>query len=341
MLPAMTTPAQQGLTMPPEWAPHERTLMAWPCRRELWGGRLAAAKAESAGVANAVAAFEAVTMVAGSPQDAAQARTATTEAVEVVELPIDDSWLRDSGPIFVVDDIAGPTRRVGVHWGFNAWGEKFEGFDRDAAIGGILAERLGDVATAPMILEGGSIAVDGSGTLVTTEQCLLHPNRNPGLDRAQIEQHLRDQLGVRDIVWLAQGLVEDRDTDGHVDLIAAFVEPGRLLLQSTAPGTPNHEPMAANRERALAAGLEVVDFEPLAYTSVDGEAVVASYLNLYMGDRFVVVPTAGQADLDEQALARLREVFADKEVIGVPGVIHAFGGGGPHCITQQVPALAS
>jgi agmatine deiminase len=99
--------------------------------------------------------------------------------------------------------------------------------------------------------------------------------------------------------------------------------------------------MAANRERALAAGLEVVDFEPLAYTSVDGEAVVASYLNLYMGDRFVVVPTAGQADLDEQALARLREVFADKEVIGVPGVIHAFGGGGPHCITQQVPALAS
>jgi agmatine deiminase len=341
MLPAMTTPAQEGLTMPPEWAPHERTLMAWPCRRELWGGRLAAAKAESAGVANAVAAFEPVTMVAGSPQDAAQARAATTEAVEVVELPIDDSWLRDSGPIFVVDDIARPTRRVGVHWGFNAWGEKFEGFDRDAAIGGILAQRLGDVATAPMILEGGSIVVDGSGTLVTTEQCLLHPNRNPALDRAQIEQHLRDHLGVRDVVWLGQGLVEDRDTDGHVDLIAAFVEPGRLLLQSTAPGTPNHEPMAANRERALAAGLEVLDFEPLAYTSVDGEDVVASYLNLYMGDRFVVAPTSGQADLDEQALGRLREVFADKEVIGMPGVIHAFGGGGPHCITQQVPALAS
>jgi agmatine deiminase len=341
MLPAMTTPAQEGLTMPPEWAPHERTLMAWPCRRELWGGRLAAAKAESAGVANAVAAFEPVTMVAGSPQDAAQARAATTEAVEVVELPIDDSWLRDSGPIFVVDDIARPTRRVGVHWGFNAWGEKFEGFDRDAAIGGILAQRLGDVATAPMILEGGSIVVDGSGTLVTTEQCLLHPNRNPALDRAQIEQHLRDHLGVRDVVWLGQGLVEDRDTDGHVDLIAAFVEPGRLLLQSTAPGTPNHEPMAANRERALAAGLEVLDFEPLAYTSVDGEDVVASYLNLYMGDGFVVAPTSGQADLDEQALGRLREVFADKEVIGMPGVIHAFGGGGPHCITQQVPALAS
>src|SRR6476661_1707884 len=137
--PAMSTPAQQGLRMPPEWAPHERTLMAWPCRRELWDGELAAARAESAGVANAVAAFEPVTMVAGSDADAAEARAACSAAVEVVRLPIDDSWLRDSGPIFVVDDVARPARRVGVHWGFNAWGEKFAGFERDAAIGGLLA----------------------------------------------------------------------------------------------------------------------------------------------------------------------------------------------------------
>jgi agmatine deiminase len=335
----MSTPAEQGLTMPPEWAPHERTLMAWPCRRELWGDQMEAAKAESAGVANAVAAFEPVTMVAGSAADAAGARAACSAAVEVVELAIDDSWLRDSGPLFVVDDVDRPTGRVGVHWGFNAWGDKFEGYANDAAVGGVLAERLGDVITAPMILEGGSIIVDGAGTLVTTEQCLLHPNRNPELGREQIEQHLRDYLGVQQIVWLGQGLVEDRDTDGHVDLIAAFVAPGRLLLQSTAPGTPNHDNMAENRRIAEAAGIEVVDFPTLAYTSVDGEEIVASYMNLYMGDRFVVVPTAGQADLDEEALARLREVFAGKEVVGVPGVTHAFGGGGPHCITQQVPAL--
>jgi agmatine deiminase len=335
----MSTPAQQGLTMPPEWAPHERTLMAWPCRRELWGDQMEAAKAESAGVANAVAAFEPVTMVAGSAADAADARAACSAAVEVVELAIDDSWLRDSGPLFVVDDVDRPTERVGVHWGFNAWGDKFEGYANDAAVGGVLAERLGDVTTAPMILEGGSIIVDGAGTLVTTEQCLLHPNRNPELGREQIEQHLRDYLGVQQIVWLGQGLVEDRDTDGHVDLIAAFVAPGRLLLQSTAPGTPNHDNLAENRRIAEAAGIEVVDFPTLAYTSVDGEEIVASYMNLYMGDRFVVVPTAGQAGLDEEALARLREVFAGKEVVGVPGVIHAFGGGGPHCITQQVPAL--
>jgi agmatine deiminase len=338
---AMTTPAEQGLTMPPEWARHERTLMAWPCRRELWGGELQAAKAESAGVANAVAAFEPVTMVVGSAEDAAEARASTSAAVEILELPIDDSWLRDSGPIFVVDDPARPTRRAGVHFGFNAWGEKFPGFDRDAAVGGLLAERLGDVVTAPLVLEGGSIVVDGAGTLLTTEQCLLHPNRNPGLTREEIERHLRDYLGVQRVVWLGQGLVEDRDTDGHVDLIAAFVEPGRVLLQSAAPGTPNHGNMAENRERALAAGLEVIDFEPLAYTSVAGEDVVASYMNFYMGDRFVIVPVAGEPELDDAALDRLREVFAGKEVVGVPGVVHAFGGGGPHCITQQVPALES
>jgi agmatine deiminase len=336
----MSTPAQQGLTMPPEWAPHERTLMAWPCRRELWGGQMDAAKAESAGVANAVAAFEPVTMVAANAADAAEARAACAAAVDILELPIDDSWMRDSGPIFVVDDPARPTRRAGVHFGFNAWGNKFDGYANDALVGGLLAERLGDVVTAPMILEGGSIVVDGTGTLVTTEQCLLHPNRNPGLTRERIEEYLRDFLGVTRIVWLRQGLVEDRDTDGHVDLIAAFLAPGRLLLQSTAPGTPNHDNMAENRRIAEAAGLEVVDFPVLAYATVDGEEIVASYLNLYMGDRFVVVPTAGQPELDEEALARLREAFPGQEVVGVPGVTHAFGGGGPHCITQQVPALA-
>jgi agmatine deiminase len=337
----MTLPAQQGLRMPPEWARHERTLMAWPCRRELWEGQLEAAKRESAGVANAIAAFEPVTMVAGSETDAAEARAACAAEVDIVQLPIDDSWLRDSGPIFVVDDAARPARRVGVHFGFNAWGEKFEGFDNDQRIGGLLAERLGEVVEAPLILEGGSIAVDGAGTLVTTEECLLHPNRNPSLDRGQIEQLLKDYLGVARVVWLGRGLVEDRDTDGHVDLIAAFVEDGRVLLQQAPPGSPNHDNMVENRERAVAAGLEVVNFEPLAYGTVAGEDVVASYMNFYMGDRFLVLPLAGQPDLDEQALARLREVYAGKEVIGVPGLVHAFGGGGPHCITQQVPALAS
>src|SRR4051794_32192913 len=263
--PLMLTPAAAGLAMPPEWAPHERTLMAWPCRRELWEGQLEEAKRESAGVANAIAAFEPVTMVAGSDADAAEARAACTEAVEIVRLAIDDSWLRDSGPIFVVDDVARPARRVGVHFGFNAWGEKFERYENDQRIGGLLAQRLGEVVQAPLVLEGGSIAVDGAGTLLTTEECLLHPNRNPSLDRGRIEELLQDYLGVARVVWLGRGLVEDRDTDGHVDLIAAFVQDGKVLLQQAPPGSANHDNMVDNRERAVAAGLEVVDFEPLAY----------------------------------------------------------------------------
>jgi agmatine deiminase len=316
--------------------------MAWPCRRELWGGQLSAAKAESAGVANAVAAFEPVTMVARDAADAAEARAALAAGVEILQAPVDDSWLRDSGPIFVVDHHHEPSRRVGVHFGFNAWGQKFEGYESDQAIGTLLAEHVGsEVVRAPLILEGGSIAVDGTGVLLTTEQCLLHPNRNPALSRDEIEQHLEDYLGVTRVVWLDQGLWEDQDTDGHVDLIAAFTKPGTVLLQRAATDNPNHDNMAYNRDIAIAAGLNVIDFDPLAYADVDGERVVASYLNFYVGDRFVIVPTAGQPDLDTEALARIHDAFeGSKDVIGVPGVIHAFGGGGPHCITQQVPALS-
>ena len=324
--------------MPAEWAPHERTLMAWPCRRELWGGLLGAAKEQYAGVANAVAAFEPLTMVVQSAADAAEAGAALTGEVEIIELPIDDSWLRDSGPMFVT----GPGgERAGVHFGFNSWGEKFTPYDRDAAVGGLLVDYLGDHRyTAPFVLEGGSICVDGEGTLITTEECLLHPSRNPGMSREEIEQGLRDYLGVETVVWLAEGLVEDRDTDGHVDLIAAFTRPGEVLLQSQPPGAPNGERMAENRERLRAAGLEVVDFPPLAYTEVDGAEIAASYLNFYLCDGGVIVPVAGDA-ADEDALQRVAAAYPDREVVGVRGEVIAAGGGGPHCITQQVPGRSA
>ena len=267
---ARTTPAADGLRMPPEVAVHERTLMAWPCRRELWGDQLAAAEREYAGVANAIAAFEPLTMVCGSPEDASRARAALTGAVEVVELPIDDSWMRDMGPIFVVGEDG---RRAGVHFGFNAWGEKFAPWDRDAALGARLVEHLGDPCyRAPFVLEGGSIAVDDRGTLITTEQCLLNPNRNPDMDRGAIEDGLREHLGVRTIVWFGDGLVEDRDTDGHVDVIADFAEDGRLLLQSVPEENPNHDACARNHEVARAAGLDVVDFPLLAVRRGRGRA---------------------------------------------------------------------
>jgi agmatine deiminase len=323
--------------MPAEWAPHERTFMAWPCRRELWGEHLAAAKEEYAATANAIAAFEALTMVCATARDAAEARAALTADAEVVELAIDDSWLRDCGPIFVVD---GDGRRAGVHFGFNAWGEKFAPWDRDAAVGRLLVDRLGDRRyDAPFVLEGGSIAVDGEGTLITTEECLLNPNRNPAMSREQIEAGLRDYLGIDNVVWLGQGLVEDRDTDGHVDLIAAFTRPGQVLLQSVAPGAPSHERLTDNRARAQAAGLDVVDFPILATVEVGGEPVAVSHLNFYLCNGGVVVPVAGVAT-DAEALQRIAAAYPDREVVGVPGRVTAFGGGGPHCITQQVPAAA-
>jgi agmatine deiminase len=321
--------------MPAEWARHERTLMAWPTRPELWGDQLEAAGDEYAATANAIAAFEPVTMVCASAGEAAQARAALSSAVEVLELPIDDSWLRDCGPIFVVD---GEGRRAGVHFEFNSWGGKFTPWDRDAAVGGLLVEHVGDDCyKAPFVLEGGAIAVDGEGTLLTTEECLLNPNRNPGMSREQIEAGLRDHLGVETIVWLGQGLVEDRDTDGHVDMIAAFTRPGEVLLQTPEPGAPSHERMADNRTRLTAAGLDVVDFPILASVEVGGEAVAVSHLNLYLCNGGAIVPLAG-VDTDAEALERIAAAYPDREVVGVPGRVIAYGGGGPHCITQQVPA---
>jgi agmatine deiminase len=321
--------------MPAEWARHDRTLMAWPCRRELWGDELPRAKDEYAATANAIAAFEPLTMVCASAADAAQARAALAGPVEVVELPIDDSWLRDSGPIFVLDDCG---RRAGVHFGFNAWGGKFPPWDKDAAAGGLLIDRLGDRRyTAPFVLEGGSIAVDGEGTLMATEECLLHRNRNPGMSRAQIEQALRDYLGVQRVVWLGQGLVEDRDTDGHVDLVAAFTRPGEALLQSLPRDAPSHERMADNRTRLQAAEIRVVDFPVLPMVEVAGERVAVSHLNSYVCNGAVIAPVAGVGS-DGEALERLAAAWPDREVVGVPGAVLAFGGGGPHCIAQQVPA---
>jgi agmatine deiminase len=292
------------------------------------------ARTDYAAVANAVAAFEPVTMIANSGSDAADARAACSAGVEIVELPLDDSWLRDCGPIYVWDD----DERVAVHFDFNAWGEKFPPWDRDAAVGGLIASQLGDrVLPGGIVLEGGSILSDGAGTLLTTEQCLLNPNRNGDLGREGVEAALRDRLGVSTIVWLGQGLVEDRDTDGHVDLIAAVVSPGRVMLQTVGEDNPNYENCEENLARLEKVGFEVIPMPWLPYATVAGEAVAAGYMNLYICNGAVIVPVAG-AESDPDALALIGETFAGREVVPVPGAVIAYGGGGPHCITQQVPA---
>jgi agmatine deiminase len=324
-----------AVRLPAEWEPHERTLMGWPCRLSLWGSELPRAREDYATVANAIAAFEPVTMIANPGDEAAGARAACGEGVEIVELPIDDSWLRDSGPIYVYEPDGS---RVAVHFGFNAWGEKFPPWDRDAAIGGLIAEQLGDrVIAGGIVLEGGSIAPDGAGALLTTEQCLLHPSRNPSLSKDEIDAVLRDRFGLQEVVWLGQGLVEDRDTDGHVDLIAAFTRAGEVLLQTVPEGNPNYDNCEENRAHLGAAGIDVIALGHLPYVEVAGETVAASYLNLYVCNGAVIVPVSG-ADYDDDALSIIAGAFAGREVVPVPGAALAYGGGGPHCITMQVPA---
>src|SRR3954469_10136501 len=311
--------------MPPETAPHERTLIAWPCRKSLWGERLEEARAETAAVANAVAAFEPVLMVV-RPGHAADARARVAGEVEIWEAAIDDSWLRDSGPIVVSDG----TRRLGVQFGFNAWGGKFPPWDDDATIAGRLCDRLGlPWERSGMVLEGGAIAVDGAGRLITTEECLLNPNRNPDWTREEIEAELRARLGVERIIWLPHGLVEDRDTDGHVDLIAAFAAPGVVMLLEVEDDNPNAERLAAARRALQTEGLRVIDVPGLVY---DGDVAV-SPMTLYVCNRGVVMSSAGR-----RAIFAVGRAFPGRGVVGVPAVTLAHGGGGPHCITQQVPS---
>ena len=227
--------------MPAEWAPHQACLMEWPTqtRAQLWGELLDDAKRDYATVARAIAAFEPVIMVA-DPAQASEAHDHCGSGIEILPVPIDDSWMRDNGPIFVAD----PQGRLAlVHFRFNSWGERYLPYDRDALVPAAIAAHLGVRRyAAPFVLEGGSIFVDGEGTLLTTEQCLLNPNRNPALSRAEIEQGLRDYLGAEVVVWLGQGHSADRDTDGHIDGIAQYVRPGVVMIH--APGgraDPDHD----------------------------------------------------------------------------------------------------
>ena len=330
-----STPRASGFSMPAEWEPHEACFMEWPTltRRELWADRFDEARRDYAAVANAIAAFEPVVMVC-DPDQQPEARRSCGEAVEILPLPIDDSWMRDNGPIFVRD---AEGRVALVHFRFNSWGERFLPYDRDAEVPRHVATHLGMRRfEAPFVLEGGSFFVDGEGTLITTEQCLLNPNRNPTMPREEIEQGLRDFLGVETIVWLGPGHSTDRDTDGHIDGIAPYVAPAKVaLLMPDDPRDPDHEPGRDNRDRlsrardAKGREIEVIPFE----TRPPG---VVPYLNFYLANGGVIVPIAERPE-DEQALEQIAKLFPDREVVPVPGNCLCYGGGGPHCITQQMP----
>ena len=334
--PSTGTPAAAGYSMPAEWSPHAGCLMAWPSRLELWGPRLHEARRDYAAVAAAIAVFEPVVMVCNTGH-AEAVRELCGGGVTPLEVPINDSWCRDNGPVFVRNP-AGQIAVVG--FGFNAWGNRWQPHDDDARLSRRLAEWLElPFFEAPFVLEGGSFFVDGQGTLITTEQCLLDPNRNPHLDRQQLEQGLYDYLGASTVIWLPFGHSLDTGpagTDGHVDGVLQYVAAGRVLLEAVSDqtsaefsrGQANLAVLRASRDAADRA-FEVTIHDP-------GPAAAVSYANHYLANGAVIVPLGGD-ETDETALELLRALHPDRRVVGVAGQTIACGGGGPHCITQQIP----
>jgi agmatine deiminase len=345
---AAESPAAQGYRWPAEWERHRATWLSWPHSRDTWPDCLDAAVASFVAVVGALAPRETVEIGVGDAALEARARDALRRGgvdpdrnVRFHRYPTTDAWARDHGPIFVVRDDGA---RALCDFRFDNWGRKYPGFELDDAVPGHVARILGLPRFAcDLVLEGGGIDGDGLGTVLTTESCLLNPNRGPGRTRERLEQVLADFLGARRVLWLAEG-IEGDDTDGHVDDVARFVAPGVVVAAACPdPADPNHAPLAENRRRlarmtdARGAGLTVVELPMPPRLEHGGRRSPASYANFYLANGVALVPTFG-APSDVRALAALRELLAGRDVVGIPCAELVSGFGAIHCVTQQEPA---
>jgi len=348
--------------MPAEFERHSGCWMLWPERTDNWRDGAKPAQGVFAAVAAAIAAAEPVT-VGVSALQYQNARARLPPQVRVVEVTANDAWIRDSGPTFLID---AKGRRRGVDWGFNAWGGMHGGlyfpWDRDDEVAQKVLEVEGaERYRAPFVLEGGAIHVDGQGTCLTTEECLLNPNRNPHLSRAEVEENLRRYLGVAQIIWLGQGVYLD-ETDGHIDELACFVKPGHVALTWTDDRSDPQYAISADALARLklardARGrrLEVHKIHqpgPLFMTAEEaagidvragtrqrraGDRLPASYVNFYVANGSVIMPLYGERR-DAAALRTIKKLFPSRRVVGVETREILLGGGNIHCITQQVPS---
>ncbi len=334
------TPHDDGFVMPAEWRSHDSCFISWPCREKTWSGHFEEAKRAYLDVINSIRRFEHVVVLA-DPSTAKEARSRLGREIEILEVELDDSWIRDNGPTFLCDD----SDRVAVaKFGFNAWGNKQPSFSKDDYVPTAIAKHLRTRQyVAPMILEGGAISVDGEGTLLTTEQCLLNTNRNPSLTRNQVENILALYLGVRRVIWLGKGVEEDM-TDGHVDGVAGFAGPHLVIAACTKdPSDPNFISLNDNIERlesstdAKGRSFEIIKLVQPRPREVEGIHITPGYTNHYIADGGVIVPTYGISE-DRIALETLRNVYPGREVIGVDCSYIEIGGGAVHCITQQKPS---
>ncbi|XUU61518.1 agmatine deiminase family protein [Erythrobacter sp. HA6-11] len=319
--------------MPPEWVPQRWLWIGFPHLAEEWPGYLEAAQEQIAIFANAVAdSGQEVRLLVRDDVNAGRARALVSENVTLEQRAYGDIWLRDTGPLVRRDGSA-------LRCGFNGWGGKYL-MEGDQTIGAELARDAGlPVVESDWVLEGGAVDGDGTGTILTTEQCLLNPNRNPELSRADIEERLARDLGATNVVWLGEGLINDH-TDGHVDNLARFVHAGEVVLpQATGPGDPNAAIYAGAKARLLEAGLKVHDIPSPGRIEREGTIEPASYVNFAITTHLVVVPVFGSPH-DEDGVAAIATLFPDRATIGLPAEAVLAGGGGFHCASQQMPDLS-
>ncbi len=331
--------------MPAEWEPHASTWIAWPHRLSDWPGKFATIGWVYGEIARTLSRYEKVNIVV---RDAAQAKMvqrtlrrvgADIANIELHEIPTNRSWLRDSGPIFV--EKAG--QRTALDWRFNAWA-KYPDWQLDNTIPAIVADKLGLPTRQPMygqtrlVLEGGSIDVNGAGQLLTTEECLLSSiqERNPGLNRGDYERVFAEYLGVSEVIWLHRGIVGD-DTHGHIDDIARFVNPTTILVAiESNRDDENHEILAENRDRLRSGKCTVVELPMPSPLSLNAQRLPASYANFYIANGVVIVPTFNDPN-DRIALGIIADCFPGRDVIGIHSVDLVYGLGTLHCLTQQEP----
>lgn len=325
--------------MPAEWAHHSCCWMAWPCRQGLWANAQATQLAY-ASVANTIARFEPVRMLVPASK-VSVARPLLHDNVEIIEMPIDDSWSRDSGPNFLINDDG---ELGGATWRFNAWGFKYEPYDQDALMASRILQRAGaQEFTSMLVAEGGGVTVDGEGTVITTESCFLNRNRNPGWTRAEVEAELCRTLGAQKVIWIP-GDVEDTETDGHVDGIAAFIEAGRVLVEVNPDRSDPHydvgqRNLVALKSQTDAKGrrLEIELIHEGIYHPGIWNGGCSSYVNSYLANGAVIVPGYGY-DRDHAAVETYQRLYPDREIVQIPINDIAVAGGGVHCITQQQPS---
>ena len=360
-----TTPKQDGFRMPGEFEKQEKIWMVWPERTDTYRDGAKPVQETFVNVATAIAEFEPVTMLVSNAQYT-NARARLPEHIRVVEMSNNDSWARDTGPTFVIND-KGEIR--GCDWTFNAWGGLVDGlyfpWDNDDKVAQKICELEGvdSYRTEGFVLEGGSIHVDGEGTLITTEMCLLSKGRNPDMSKEQIEDKLKEYLNVEKIIWIKDG-IDPQETNGHVDMVACYVRPGEVACIWT--DDPNHPfyqvcqdayktlseatdakgrklkvwKLTMTKNPVYLQGTQTVDYSESAAPRDNGALCDASYMNFLIVNGGVIVPQYGD-EYDALALKQLQEMFPDRKVVGVNTVELIYGGGNIHCITQHQPSAVT